>query len=100
MPMVSTKDGTSIYYKASGDVKPVLFSHGWPLSADDRDDQMVFLASQGFRCIAYDRRGHGRSGQPWTGDDIDTYAGDRPGGANGGAGRDRSGARGPFDGWG
>jgi non-heme chloroperoxidase len=76
MPIITTKDGTSIYYKDWGVGKPVLFSHGWPLSADAWEDQMVFLASHGFRCIAHDRRGHGRSGQPWTGNDMDTYADD------------------------
>ncbi|MCX6602332.1 MAG: alpha/beta hydrolase, partial [Acidobacteria bacterium] len=76
MPMITTKDGTSIYYKDWGVGKPVLFSHGWPLSSDAWEDQMVFLASHGFRCIAHDRRGHGRSGQPWTGNDMDTYADD------------------------
>jgi len=76
MPMITTKDGTSIYYKDWGIGKPVLFSHGWPLSSDAWEDQMVFLASHGFRCIAHDRRGHGRSSQPWTGNDMDTYADD------------------------
>ncbi len=76
MPMITTKDGTSIYYKDWGIGKPVLFSHGWPLCSDAWEDQMVFLASHGFRCIAHDRRGHGRSSQPWTGNDMDTYADD------------------------
>ena len=73
---VTTKDGTQIYYKDWGTGQPVVFSHGWPLSADAWDDQMVFLASRGYRCIAHDRRGHGRSSQPWNGNDMDTYADD------------------------
>lgn len=69
-------DGTRIYYKDWGSGQPIVFSHGWPLSADAWDDQMVFLALRGYRCIAHDRRGHGRSGQPWDGNEMDTYADD------------------------
>jgi non-heme chloroperoxidase len=76
MTMITTQDGTQIYYKDWGSGQPVVFSHGWPLSADAWDDQMVFLASHGYRCIAHDRRGHGRSSQPWNGNDMDTYADD------------------------
>ena len=74
--MIRTQDGTQIYFKDWGSGQPVVFSHGWPLTADAWDDQMVFLASRGYRCIAHDRRGHGRSTQPWTGNDMDTYADD------------------------
>jgi non-heme chloroperoxidase len=76
MPTITTRDGTSIYYKDWGSGQPVVFSHGWPLSADAWEDQMEFLAPQGYRCIAHDRRGHGRSSQPWHGNDMDTYADD------------------------
>jgi len=76
MPTIATQDGTQIYYKDWGTGQPVVFSHGWPLSADAWDDQMLFLAERGYRCIAHDRRGHGRSGQPWNGNDMDTYADD------------------------
>jgi len=76
MSMITTKDGTQIYYKDWGTGQPVVFSHGWPLSADSWEAQMVFLASHGYRCIAHDRRGHGRSSQPWSGNEMDTYADD------------------------
>jgi non-heme chloroperoxidase len=76
MGTLTAKDGTSIHYKDWGSGQPVVFSHGWPLSADAWDDQMLFLAEHGFRCIAHDRRGHGRSSQPWNGNDMDTYADD------------------------
>jgi non-heme chloroperoxidase len=76
MPTIAIKDGTEIYYKDWGTGQPIVFSHGWPLSADAWEDQMMFLASQGYRCIAHDRRGHGRSSQPWDGNEMDTYADD------------------------
>ena len=73
---ITVKDGTQIYFKDWGTGQPIVFSHGWPLTADAWDPQMVFLASQGYRCIAHDRRGHGRSTQPWNGNEMDTYADD------------------------
>ena len=76
MPAITTRDGTEIYYKDWGTGQPLVFSHGWPLSADAWEDQMIFFASRGYRCIAHDRRGHGRSSQPWNGNNMDTYADD------------------------
>jgi non-heme chloroperoxidase len=75
-PTITTGDGTQIYYKDWGSGQPVVFSHGWPLTADAWELQMLFLASNGYRTIAHDRRGHGRSGQPWNGNDMDAYADD------------------------
>jgi non-heme chloroperoxidase len=76
MPMITMVDGTDIYYKEWGKGQPVVFSHGWPLTADAWEDQMLFLGERGYRCIAHDRRGHGRSSQPWDGNEMDTYADD------------------------
>jgi non-heme chloroperoxidase len=76
MNYLNTKDGTSIYYKDWGTGQPIVFSHGWPLNSDSWESPMLFLASNGYRCIAHDRRGHGRSDQPWLGNDMDTYADD------------------------
>jgi non-heme chloroperoxidase len=76
MSTITRPDGTQIYFNDWGTGQPVVFSHGWPLSADAFEDQMFFLVSHGYRCIAHDRRGHGRSSQPWNGNDLDTYADD------------------------
>jgi pimeloyl-ACP methyl ester carboxylesterase len=76
VPDITTKDGARIHYKDWGSGQAVVFSHGWPLCSDAFEDQMFFLASRGYRCIAHDRRGHGRSSQPWVGNDMDTYADD------------------------
>src|ERR1700688_2252016 len=76
MSTIRTSDGTEIHYKDWGTGQPVVFSHGWPLSADAFEDQMFFLAAHGYRSIAHDRRGHGRSSQPWSGNEMDTYADD------------------------
>jgi non-heme chloroperoxidase len=69
-------NGAELFYKDWGNGQPVVFSHGWPLCSDAFEDQMFYLASRGYRCIAHDRRGHGRSSQPWEGNDMDTYADD------------------------
>src|SRR5580692_6415888 len=76
MPTITTKDGTEIFYKDWGSGQPIVFHHGWPLSADDWDNQMLFFLDHGFRVIAHDRRGHGRSTQTATGNEMDTYAAD------------------------
>ncbi len=76
MATITTKDGTQIYYKDWGKGQPIVFSHGWPLTADDWDGQMLFFGQHGYRVIAHDRRGHGRSGQTWDGNEMDTYADD------------------------
>jgi non-heme chloroperoxidase len=76
MPTITTKDGTQIFYKDWGTGQPIVFSHGWPLTADDWDGQMLFFGQRGYRVIAHDRRGHGRSTQTWDGNDMDTYADD------------------------
>lgn len=79
MAKILTKDGSELYYKDWGTGQPVVFSHGWPLNSDAWEDQMMFLSLRGYRTIAHDRRGHGRSSQPWTGNDMDTYADDLAG---------------------
>lgn len=76
MSTITTRDGVEIYYKDWGSGQPIVFSHGWPLTADSWESQMLFLADQGYRVIAHDRRGHGRSSQPWEGNDMDHYADD------------------------
>ncbi len=76
MPIFKTRDHTEIYFKDWGEGQPIVFSHGWPLNSDAWEDQMFFLSSHGYRCIAHDRRGHGRSSQPWNGNDMDTYVDD------------------------
>ncbi|MGB8796698.1 MAG: alpha/beta hydrolase [Candidatus Aquilonibacter sp.] len=76
MPTITLRDGTELYYKDWGKGQPIVFSHGWPLNADAWEDQMFFLSSKGYRCIAHDRRGHGRSSQPFDGNDMDTYVDD------------------------
>jgi non-heme chloroperoxidase len=78
MATITTRDGTHIFYKDWGSGQPVVFSHGWPLNADAWDDQAMLVADNGYRAIAHDRRAHGRSSQPWTGHDLDTYADDLP----------------------
>lgn len=76
MPSIMTKSGINLFYKDVGEGQPIVFSHGWPLSSDDWDPQIYFFASRGFRCIAHDRRGHGRSTSTWEGNEMDTYADD------------------------
>src|ERR1039458_1485172 len=76
MPAIRTKDGTRIFLKDWGTGQPIVFSHGWPLTADDWDAQMLFFGQHGYRVIAHDRRGHGRSSQTWDGNNMDTYADD------------------------
>jgi pimeloyl-ACP methyl ester carboxylesterase len=76
VPTITTTDGTEIFYKDRGEGQPIVFSHGWPLSSDDWDAQIYYFASRGFRCIAHDRRGHGRSSQTWDKNDMNTYADD------------------------
>ena len=76
MNTITTNDGTQIYFKDWGKGQPIVFCHGWPLNSDSWESQMFFLASNGYRCLAHDRRGHGRSSQPWDGNDMDTYADD------------------------
>jgi len=76
MSTITTKDGTEIYYKDWGKGQPVVFSHGWPLTADDWDTQMLFFGERGYRVIAHDRQGHGRSSQTWDGNEMDTYSDD------------------------
>jgi non-heme chloroperoxidase len=76
MPAIKTKDGTRIFLKDWGTGQPIVFSHGWPLTADDWDAQMLFFGQLGYRVVAHDRRGHGRSSQTWDGNDMDTYADD------------------------
>src|SRR3954471_9742789 len=76
MNTITIKDGTEIYFKDWGKGQPIVFCHGWPLNSDSWESQMFFVASNGYRCVAHDRRGHGRSSQPWDGNDMDTYADD------------------------
>src|SRR6202035_2686756 len=76
MPKITEKDGTQIFYKDWGRRQPIVFSHGWPLTAEKWDGHMMFFGERGYRCIAHDRRGHGRSTQTWEGNDMDTYADD------------------------